>query len=299
MQDSYARMQGRLELSDLETILALVRGGSLAGAAERLRVDASTVFRAVKRIEKEVGETLFERGRQGYRPTELGRTLAAHAERVESQLDEARAVAFRGSTAPSGVLRVTTTDSILHCLLLPALAGFALEYPAIQLELVASNSLANLSQRDADVAIRATRKPPEHLVGTRLRTLRSGVYASREWLARQPGAPDLARADWIALDDSLPDHPSHKWRRQRFPGLAPRIRCNSVMAVAGAIVAGYGIGVTPEFVLGAHPGVVSLTGPVPELETELWALAHPDVRQLQRVKALFDYLRARLPLQEA
>lgn len=285
-----------LSHADLEVVLALVRGRSLGGAAERLKVDASTVFRSIKRIEKDIGELLFERSRQGYLPTELGRTLAVHAEQIESQLQEAREAASRQGAEPSGVLRITTTDTILHGLLLPVLQDFAAAYPKIDLELIATNALANLSQRDADIAIRATRTPPEHLVGTRLGTLASAVFASDAYLARAPQPLRLEEADWIALDESLADHPSVRWRRQRYPKVAPRCRCNSVLSVAGAVVWGMGVGVAPLFLLRDKPQVRVVEGPLPELDTDLWMLAHPDVRHLQRVKLLFDHVRTNLVL---
>ncbi|HYD96313.1 MAG TPA: LysR family transcriptional regulator [Noviherbaspirillum sp.] len=296
MKPSYARMQSSLSLADLELLLALVRGRSLAGAAERLKVDTSTVFRSIKRIERDLGELLFERGRQGYLPTELGRELAGHAERIESQLQEAREAATRSSSAPSGVLRITTTDTILNGLLLPVLARFTAAYPQIDLELIAANAIADLSRRDADVAIRATRKPPEHLVGSRLGTLTSAVFAATSYLERAGAPLLLEQADWIALDESLADHPSARWRLQRYPKLQPRFRCNSVLSVAGAIVCGLGVGVAPLFLLRDHPQVRILEGPLEALETGLWMLAHPDVRHLQRVKLLFEFLRRELVL---
>lgn len=63
-----AATQYRLGPIELETVLALVRGGSLAGAAERLNVNASTVFRALQRLERGLGATLFERNRTGLVP---------------------------------------------------------------------------------------------------------------------------------------------------------------------------------------------------------------------------------------
>jgi DNA-binding transcriptional LysR family regulator len=289
--------------AELELVLALIRGRTLHGAAERLQVDASTVFRAIRRLEKNLGETLFERGRQGYVPNQMALNLGGYAERIESHLQEARDAVSRAGSAPSGVLRVTTTDTILHHLLLPLAASFSRLYPGIELELVATNSLANLSRREADVAIRATRKPPEHLVGVKLGTLRAAVFASKEYLASGRKYPD--GVDWVALDDSLPDHPSQAWRRQRYPKLVARHRVNSVMSVAGAIVSGMGVGVAPLFIFDGSTGVRIVEGPLDELDTELWCLAHPDARYLQRVKLLFDFLRQHvvlpmsLPLSEA
>jgi DNA-binding transcriptional LysR family regulator len=296
MKSSYAKTQNVPGLADLELVLALVRGRTLAGAAERLKVDTSTVFRSVKRLEKQLGEVLFDRGRQGYQPTDLALELALHAERIESHLQEAREAAAKCDAEPSGLLRVTTTDSVLHAVLMPIMAGFARAYPRIELELVVSNALANLSQRDADVAIRATRKPPEHLVGTRLGTLRLAVFASRDYLARHPGKRALEELDWIALDDTLPDHPSQKWRRQHLPKLRPQYRVNSVLSVASAVLHGMGVGVAPLLLLQDNPQVQIVAGPFEELDVDLWALAHPDIRQLQRVKALFDFLRGAIRL---
>lgn len=296
MKTNYAKMQPALGLADLELLLALVRGRTLAGAAERLKLDTSTVFRSIKRIEKEMGELLFERSRQGYRPTELASELAAHAERIESQLQAARETALRSGGEPSGVLRITTTDTILHGLLLPVLGRFAAAYPKIDLELVAANAVANLSRRDADVAIRATRKPPEHLVGVRLGTISAAVFASRALLARSARPLALESADWVALDESLADHPSVRWRRRHYPKLTPRYHCNSVLSVAGAVVWGLGVGVVPLFVMKNNPQVEIVQGPLEELETGLWILAHPDTRHLQRVKLLFAFLRENLVL---
>jgi DNA-binding transcriptional LysR family regulator len=296
MKASYAKMQSRLELGDLELLLALVRGRTLAGAAERLRLDTSTVFRSIKRIEQDLGERLFERSKQGYLPTELALELSRHAERIESQLHEAREAAFKNAGEPSGVLRITTTDTILQGLLLPILPAFAAAYPGIDLELIAANALADLSRRDADVAIRATRKPPQHLVGLKLGTMSAAVFASRELIGRSGKPLKPEHMDWIALDESLAEHPSVRWRERRYPKLAVRYRCNSVLSVAGSVVQGLGIGVAPLFLLKDNPKVRIVEGPLEELDTDLWILAHPDIRHLQRVKLLFDFLRENLRL---
>lgn len=297
MKASYAKTQSALELPDLELILALHRGRTLAGAAERLKVDASTVFRAIKRIEKDLGELLFERGRQGYVATELGVELAGYAERIESQLEGAREAALNTASEPSGTLRLTTTDSVMQALLLPAMARFARAYPQIELELVASNALANLSHRDADIAIRATKQPPEHLVGVRLGRLEAAVYASKAYLEAHRDVPDYRDLDWIALDATLPDHPSQRWRRLQHPKVVPRFRMNSVLSVAGAVMNDMGVGVVPLALFRDNPLVEVVDGPIAELETELWALAHPDTRHLQRMKVMFEFLRNALDLE--
>ncbi|KFI08911.1 LysR family transcriptional regulator [Massilia sp. BSC265] len=296
MKTPPATLPTKLGLPDLETILALHRGRTLARAAERLRVDASTVFRAVRRIERDIGDVLFDRGRHGYTATALGRALAAHAERIEQQLEAARETAFNQDAAPSGLLRITLTETLFHTVLLPVLPRFAAAYPHIALELVTSNAIANLGQREADIAIRVTNAPPEHLVGIRLGTVRSAVWGGRDYLAAQPAGMQIEELDWISLDDSLPEHPSRIWRRDALPKVAPRYKVGNLLAVAGAVVNGLGVGVVPLAVMRGHPQVEMIGEPLPELDIGLWVLAHPDTRYLGRMKAMFDFLRTAVKL---
>ena len=97
--------QSSLSAQELAVLLALVRAGNLAGAGALAGVDGSTVFRTVQRAEKSVGQRLFERSREGYRPTELGTRLAQHAERIEAELESARAVAKTESVSPATSIR--------------------------------------------------------------------------------------------------------------------------------------------------------------------------------------------------
>ena len=205
----------QLDYPDLALVLALVRGGTLARAAALLRVDVSTVFRAVRRLESSLGQMLFEKSRTGYLPTSLATTLAQQAERAEQALEAARVGVEQGGEVISGTVRLTCTDSVLQGLLLPALARFMPGYPALTLELSTSNDFANLSRRDADIALRLTRTPAEHLVGRCLGTVSYRVCASPGY-AQQHDIQDLASLAWIAPDDFLPDHPTVAWRRQHL-----------------------------------------------------------------------------------
>ena len=187
----------QLDYPDLALILALVRGGSLARAAQLLKVDVSTVFRAVRRLEAALGQQLFEKSRAGYLPTTLAQTLAEQAERAEQALEAARIGVEQGGEVVSGTVRLTCTDSVLQGLLLPALAQFMPNYPALTIELSTSNDFANLSRRDADIALRLTRTPPEHLVGRQLAKISYRVCASTRYLqnvdATRSGRADLDR----------------------------------------------------------------------------------------------------------
>ena len=216
-----------LGTDDLALVLALTRAPTLADAAARLGVDTSTVFRSLQRIEKRLGRRLFERDRSGYRAGDLALQLAGHAERIENEMEAARSHLAARDDHVSGLVRVTTTDTLLYGLVMPALEPLMAQHPDLRFDLDASNELASLTRRDADIALRATKRPPEHLVGRRLGALRAAVFAHRDRARRAPTLEDLAALPWAVPDEALPDHPSVRWRRKHLPKVTPRSSCTA------------------------------------------------------------------------
>lgn len=285
-----ANMQYKITPNDLEVILALVRGGSLARAGERLGIDASTVFRALQRIERGLGRSLFERSRSGYLANDLATELAAQAEQVESALEAARSSVDSAPSRISGTVRITTTDTVLHGLVAPALHGLHEAHPHLDFEIHTGNELASLTRRDADIAVRATKRPPQHLVGKNVGPIRVALYTARRGAVRSFDEVDSGRVDWIAPDDALPEHPSVVWRKRHFPKAVPRYRVHSILSVLELVALGMGVGIVPLFLADGRKDVMRLTDPLDECETELWLLTHPESRHLRRVGAVYAHL---------
>jgi DNA-binding transcriptional LysR family regulator len=291
MKSRIAAAQYALTAPDLEVLLALARGGTLAQAAARLSADASTVFRSVQRIEKNLGQRLFERTRGGYLPSEAMVEIAAHAERIESELEAARAAAAGANRQVSGRVRVTTVDAVLRGLILPCVPALAARHPLLQLELRATNELMNLTKRDADLALRAivpASRPPDHLVGRALGAIRFVVCAARSVpAARRRQA--LERHDWVAPDEAMPEHPTVRWRRKHLPKVAPRHLVDGIVPVVDAVKAGLGVGIVPLFMLDTEPQLVALSPPLEQCESQLWLLAHPESRHLRRIATVYQH----------
>ena len=280
-----------LDALELRVALALARGRTLAEAAARLEVDASTVFRVVQRTERALGQRVFDRSRDGYRPTDLGLRLVAHAERIEAELEAARTAAAQGVGAVSGTVRLSTTDTLLHALVLPTVAPLLAAHPELVLHLRATNERVDLTQREADIAVRATSKPPPHLVGRELGPIRVAVYAAQALARRQRrNAADLAALPWLAVDEALPEHPSVRWRKRHLPAVVPRVVADSVLSVVEGIAAGAGVGIVPLFVAEARSDLVAPTPPLDDAETTLWLLTHPESRHLRRIAAVASHL---------
>ncbi|HJW11992.1 MAG TPA: LysR family transcriptional regulator [Albitalea sp.] len=291
-----ASSQYQVSPADLETVLAMVRTGTLAEAGARLGVDASTVFRAIQRIERGLGQALFERSREGYRAAELALSLAEHGEQLEATLESARSALQSQPQRVSGTVRITTTDTVLHGLVAPALKELHALHPLLAFELHTGNELASLTKRDADIAVRATKRPPQHLVGKHAGPIRVALFASKKGAIKRYAEVEAGKALWVAPDDGLPEHPSVLWRKRHFPKVVPSYRVNSIQTVMELVSLGLGVGVLPMFLAQMRPGLLQLTDVIDECQTELWLLTHPESRHLTRVSAVYGHLSRRLSL---
>jgi DNA-binding transcriptional LysR family regulator len=291
-----AKMQYKVSPSDLETLLALTRTGTLSLASDRLGVDASTVFRNLQRIEKGLGQRLFERSRSGYHASELAQEMAACAENIEAQLELANSLAQIAPDQVSGLVRITTTDTVLHNLLTPALKTLRDLHPLLTFDLNAGNELANLTKRDADIAVRATLRPPQHLVGKHVGPIRVALYSAKKSSIKTFNSQIGTEAIWIAPDDAMPDHPSVVWRKKNFPKVTPIFKVSSILTVAELIGQDLGIGLLPVFLASTRTDLQQISEVLDDCQTELWLLTHTESRHLRRVATVFSHLVQNLEL---
>jgi len=285
-----AKLQYKLTSADLEVLLAVVRGGALAAAGERLGVDASTVFRSIQRIERGLGQNLFERTRSGYLPTETAALLASHAEALEAEIEAARSAVQVKPEQVAGYVRITTTDTVLHGLVAPALNVLHASHPLLAFDFHTGNEAVNLTKRDADIAVRATKKPPEHLVGKHLGPIRVALYAPKNSRIKTLDDAADGKVSWIAPDEALPGHPSVLWRKKHFPKIVPTYRVSSILSAAECAGMGLGVAVLPLFLAQQRTDLRQVTDIIDECQTELWLLTHPESRHLRRVATVFGHL---------
>ena len=270
---------------DLRTLLAIAREGSLAGAARRLRVNHSTVFRRLEAIEARLGTRLFERQGGSYVTTAAGEDLLRTAERVEAEVEALERRLSGQDLRLTGSLRLTAPDDISEVLVMPLLAEFRHSYPEITVELAVDNRMLNLTRREADVALRPTRQPPETLAGRRIAGLASAVYGP----AGADGGNTSDRR-WVAWEEGGGPPLVARWLAEHVDRHAIAYRSNSMLNQASAARAGLGLAVLPCFLADGDPRLQRISGPLPELATELWLLTHPDLQRTARIRVLLDLL---------
>ncbi len=287
----------KLAWDDFRLIKAIADAGGLTGAAAALGVNHSTVFRRLGQIEQQLGHALFERRKTGYVPSAAGEEMATLAAKIDDDVTAfGRRLAGR-DLAPSGELRITTTDTLYLHVLLPIFAAFRAAHPLIRLDIVLANQTLNLSRRDADVAIRASDSPGETLVGRRIANLNWAVYARADAPLTPEEAAEpklLFRRDWVTLGDPLGYVKAARYVRDHVPAEKIALRSSAVLGLTEAVEHGVGIGPLPCFIADQRRGLVRLMSPHPDFSTGLWILTHPDIRHAPRVRAFMDFVGAEL-----
>ena len=278
-----------MEWGDLRVVLAIFREGTLSGAARRLGVTHSTVFRRLGAIEEQIGARLFERFRDGYAPTAAGEATAAAAARLEDEVLTLERRLAGQDLRPSGVVRIATTDT-LGAILMRHVPTMRAAQPEIQLEVAISNAMANLSRREAEIAIRPAPEPPEILVGRRIADIAHAIYGSRAYLSRHEDK-DLSAHDWIALDDALASTVIGRWLGENLGAAQITCRVDALPALRDAALAGLGLALLPCYLGDPAFGLSRLTPKtLAKPRSALWLLTHDDLRRTTRIRATLDFL---------
>jgi DNA-binding transcriptional LysR family regulator len=283
-----------LDWNDLRYFVAVARHGSTLAAARVLKMNQSTVQRRLAELERQIGRQLVMREPTGYRLTELGRQMLAHAERVEQAVLDFEQKLETSARDVSGVIRVACPEPIVERITASALLErFQARYPKLRVEFVMSDKYVDLSKGEADVALRSGDTDDGDLVGRKIADSFWAVYGSRRYV-EQHGKPerieDLDRHLLIGLDESMAKHRAAKWLASVAPNAQFVARNNSVLGLVYAAKSGIGLAPLPTAIGDSHDDLVCVLGPIPALARAWRVLAHPDVRGTGRVSAFFDFI---------
>ncbi len=277
---------------DWRLILSIAKAGSMAQAARDLDIDYSTVFRRLKALESQLQARLFERTRARCTPTAAGARIIQAAEQAREAFDGALLDIAGIDTRLTGPIRFTTIPSLADWVLMPMLKDFIQQYPHIQVELVEAMARFNLTQREADIALRITRQPPENLVGQCLGEVYSAVYASADYLRQHPEA-GLHDLHWIMPTADLVSRVELDWLQAHVSEDRISLVANTGLAGRQAALNDMGA-VLLVCYLGDSAGLVRISPPIEEMSSALWLLTHPSIRQVARIRAFMQFFRERL-----
>jgi len=280
----------RMDWDDLRYVLAISRGGTLAKAADALAVTHTTVGRRLRAVEAQLGVRLFDRTPNRFMLTPAGLDLATVAERMEGDVLAAESRVRGRDTKLRGSLRVSTMD-MLFCGFSDVFASFVKRYPHVDLTVTTPLQRVSLTRREADVALRMTNQPPEHLVGRKVGRVHFAVYAAASLVAEVGDGAPLAAFPWIGWDERLDSRWFDGWLAERAPGARIVMRFDdSARARERAIREGMGAHFMACFEGDALPGVVRISERLEPFAHYLWLLTLRDLRRTSRVRAFVDHV---------
>ena len=175
------------------------------------------MYRKLNDFEKEV-RRLFERTNGHYELTEAGEALLIHAQKITESFDDIDRDVVGKDTELQGKVRITAPCSFAYYDLPRHFNELSKCYPEIDVELLISDVELNMTNRQADIAIRVTSTPPEHLVGREVSLFNWGVYAGKNYLyekGRPTNLIELANHRIIGASGILNNYSAFQWLNKK------------------------------------------------------------------------------------
>ena len=276
---------------DLRFFLAVAQAGSVTAAAQSLGVNHSTVSRRITAFEERVAVRLFDRLPSGYRLTAAGAAMFEEGARIESAIDGLnRGLAARDNRI-SGELRVSAPVAFSSAILMPHLDAFMRAYPDVEVHLHASDEMASLNRREADIAIRSTSRPSETLIGRRLFGQALALYASSSYLRERKLSPETLCAQDVhdyVLDMDEEQRP--QWIKEHYPKARLRCRIDGKLPLLAAVRQGIGIGRLPCAIADSDPQLQRIAPFTTWNASDVWILIHRDLRNSAKIKTFMSFI---------
>lgn len=244
-----------IDLDELSTYVAVVRGGSFTAAARACGTQKAHVSRVVSRLEKRLGVRLLQRSTRSLAMTEVGRDLYERATGILSAIEETAASIQGTLREPQGVLRLTSAVDLGVLLVNGWIASFLRRYPQARVDAEFSNRTVDLIHEGFDLAIRVGPLADSTLSARKLGEVRCSLYASPTYL-RGISAPrhprDLAAHQLLMFSVSRPPiwHLVKDGDHQQVSSPA-RFSSDNHIVIRDAAIEGLGVTLLPRFMAAA------------------------------------------------
>lgn len=281
-----------MEWGDLRVFLAVARERSLGGAGRRLGQSQPTMGRRLRALEEAVGQTLFQRTKDGFVLTDEGARVLVHAERMEDEAQALQRELTGNDSMLEGMLRVSSSDWFGIHMLVPILAEFALKQPKVTVELLTDSRFFSLPRREADLVFRIQPFDDPEIISRRLIHIDYAAYIATG--STLPLARDGAGTPLVTMDTALEGTPDAIWVQRMLPRAHIGARSNNRDVQAQLCVRGAGLAMLPVPLGDATAGLqrVDLGESPPGRDT--WLGYHRDLKRLSRLRALLNLVIERL-----
>lgn len=256
-------------LTQMAVFAAVVEHEGFTAAARELGLAKSTISRHIAELEDRLGARLLQRTTRTVRPTEIGLAYYDRCVEVVSAADEADRAATAQLDVPAGRITVAAPPPFASRYLMEPLAAFLRDYPEVEIDLRLDDRLLDIVEEGIDLAIRVAPLEDSSLVARRFGLSHSALVASPAFLAEH-GAP---RGIELLAELPVLGHALFTQRSIHLHGpdgrvvpveLSGRMRVNDGNALLHAALAGLGVVLAPDFLVGEYVHRGELVPVLPE-----------------------------------
>lgn len=301
---------------DVKVFVAVARHNNIHKAAEELKLNYTTVLRKIKALEACWNVLLIEKTLSGYQITQQAKEYIGPAEALETNHQQLFNLATNQNDRLTGNVSITTTNTLYQAFIADELEKFKKAYPQITISVDLSLENKDLANNQADLAIRMTHLPPDHLAGKKLTDVEFDVFSKKsiqvckdQKLVNQgEGNPETGNSK---SDNSKSDNPNTNsspakiplivwskdpdpsfWASQLYQNFEVTMTFNDFNSILDAVKKGLGTALLPTLLVEKTTSgqllKQQLTNPVPA--SQLWVLFRPEHREIKRIKCLKDFL---------
>lgn len=277
----------------------VVDSRSFSAAAARLGLSKSAVSKQIAKLEDRLGARLLNRTTRTLSPTDAGQDFYERCLRVVREVEEAERAISHLSAEPRGLLRLSAPASFGREYLAPLVPEMLARWPELRIEALFEDRFVDVVAEGFDLVIRITRLQDSSLVARRIASCRRVVCAAPAYLDRHgvPRVPaDLLQHDCILYSYATDQNewefvgPDGRLETVRVDG---RLRANNAEVTLAALLAGAGLALSPDFIVGPALADGRLVPLLTEYENPFGAIyaVWPHNRNLAaKVRAVVDFL---------
>lgn len=279
--------------NQIRSFLATVDEGSFSAAARVLGLTQPTLGRQIAALEADLGVTLFERNGRRMDLTHAGLELVEQARAMLQAAGQISLTASGQSQSVEGEVSITATEAMMAYMLPPFVARLRQQAPGIEIRLVASDKVSDLTAREADIAIRHVQPEQPDLIAKKLGQTQARIYGATSYLDRI-GRPDATQAlvgvDFIGQDHYLRSLRVLSGRGLQLDRANYKMISSSSVTLWEMVKAGLGLAVMTDDVAQRTPGVEAAFPDMEPFEVPVWLVTHRELHSSRRIRKVFDLL---------
>lgn len=288
----------------LKSFLAVMEAGSLLAAAKKTGGHQPTLSRHINDLEESLGVVLFERTGRGLKPTSIARQIMPLVIEMSQSSQRIGFSIMQSKQAQQGTVRISCSQVMAAFLMPKLIIEFRKQHPGIQIEVVSTNQVSNLLNREADIALRFIKPEQSSLIARKLCNLHFGAYATKQYLSSvgrnisEDGALDMVeifQLDVVGLDKD----PSLIQALSASGFDASRdlftFRTDDHVAGIHLVSQGAGIGFMPQYVAQQFEDLQSVLAGGLQQSLPMWLVAHRELKGAPIIRLVYDFLGTAIP----